>query len=414
MNKNNHSRNFIWNLIFSMVQALQTVVLLLIINRVLGENEAGIFGYAFSVAVLLAFIGNFGIRNFQVSDSCQQFSPSDYYGFRIITSVFMMFVMGIFIVISSPGKEKALSIVFLTVLRFAESFEDVFHGRYQQMGDLYLSGLQGTIRYIISDILFIIVLCISKNLVISCMVYGVSSLFAMIIFAMFSLKHYGGFSLSFNLDKIKGLFLSCFPLFCGYFLSTYLTNAPKYTIESYISPENTMYNDRIQAYFNMIFMPVLMINLLSTVVFRPFITDMADRYNENRINEYKSLVYRQIFVIALIGVIVLPLCYFIGIPLLSWFYGSNLNSYNREFMILMAGGVFSAFSSFINVCIITIRRQKVLLVGSFFLVIISVILYKIMPAERGLLGISEVYLVVMILQAVIYYFIHSFRLGKKK
>lgn len=412
MNTGNNYKNFIWNLIFSIVQALQTVLLLLVVNRVLGENEAGVFGYAFSVAVLLVFIGNYGIRNFQVSDSKEEYSPYEYYGFRLITCLFMFIMMAILLILSKPSGSKVWAIVFLTIGRFAECIEDVFHGRYQQQGDLYIAGFQGSVRFIISDILFVFALVYCKNLIIACLIYGLSSLLISIIWGLITVRNYGGFSISFNKDSMTGLFLSCFPLFSGYFLSTYLTNAPKYTIESLIRLYPEIYDDRFQAFFNMIFMPVLMINLLSTVVFRPFIVEMAEYYNSGNKKKYNKLVYRQIFVIILIGIIILPICYFIGIPILSCFYNSDLHEYKIEFMILLLGGVFSAFSSFFNVCIITIRKQKALLIGTAILSVLALVLYKLLPFSQGMIGISIVYLIIMFIQALIYFFIHHYYSGK--
>lgn len=404
--ENNTKRNVIWNLIFSIVSSLQTVLLLLLVNRIINEDSAGIFGFGFSVAVLLMYIGNFGVRNFQVSDTKEKYSSSEYYGFRTLTCILMILGLIIYCLFSNLDSVKLLALIFLTLERFAECIEDVFHGRYQQKGCLYLAGIQGTIRYIVSDILFLAVLIMSHNLVYGCFAYFISALVLTVFFAILTIKKFDGFKLNFNISSMKGLFISCFPLFCGYFLSTYLTNVPKYTIENNIVNYPSLYSNVYQAYFNMIFMPVLMINLLSTVIFRPFIVDMANYYNNNDKKNYFKIVNNQMIYIVIIGAVVLPLCYLLGLPVLSLFYSSDLSGYKLEFMLLMVGGVFSAFSSFFNVCIITIRQQRALLISTIILAIVAFISFKVMPYEYGMLGISAIYLGVMILQAIIYYIIH--------
>lgn len=401
-------KNIIWNFIFSMVSAAQTVILLLFVNRILNEDSAGIFGFAFSVAVLLMYIGNFGIRNFQVSDSNEKYTAYEYYGFRLITVFLMLISILIIFVFYGASYEKAYAILFLGLERVAECIEDVFHGRYQQKEKLYLAGMQGTIRFIISDFAFLAMLYLSKNLIYSCFLYFIVNLIFVIIFAIITLPSFGGFKISLKAGSMLSIASSSFALFCGYFLSTYLTNVPKYTIEKFVLEYPDIYSDRIQGYFNMLFMPVLMINLLSTVIFRPFIVKMAEFHLAGQKKEYNMLVYKQILYIAIIGIVILPICYFIGIPFLTFFYNSDLSSYKLEFMILMLGGLFSALSSFLNVCIITIRKQNILLIATVILSLCVFASNLIIPFNYGLMAISVFYLIIMLIQALLYFIIHEF------
>lgn len=407
MNNTNVRKNVIWNLVFSIAGALQTVLLLLIVNRVLGEESAGIFGYAFSVAVLLMYIGNFGIRNFQVTDSNEIYSPYDYYSFRIITCIFMLAALFIYIAFYNQSADKSLVVILLTFERLAECIEDVFHGRYQQKGDLYKAGIQGTVRFAVSDIFFLVVIICSNNLIMASCAYAVSAFIITIMYSFISLKEYGGFRLSFDLKKMTGLFLCSFSLFLGYFLNTYLTNVPKYTIDSFSNEGSAIFTNITQAYFNMIFMPVLMINLLSLVIFRPFIVDMSKAYNDRHFKEYHSIVNRQFVFILGIAVLILPVCFYLGIPVLSWFYSSDLAGLKKEFMILMLGGVFSSVSCFLNICIITIRKQNILLISTLIVSALAFVFNMLMPEKYGLMGISCIYLIVMIIQAFMYYIIHA-------
>jgi O-antigen/teichoic acid export membrane protein len=163
----------------------------------------------------------------------------------------------------------------------------------------------------------------------------------------------------------------------------------------------------------MVFMPVLVINLLSTVIFRPLIVDMANLYNDNKLKDYKKIINKQQLYILLIAVVIMPCVYFLGIPVLSAFYDSKLGPYRLILMILMLGGIFSAYSSFINVCIITIRKQNILIIATVIIALIAAGLTEIMVIKFELLGAALSYLIVMILQAVAYLLIHEISLKKK-
>lgn len=406
--KNNVAKkNIIWNLVFSFVNALQTVVLLFFVKRFVNENSAGIFGYAFSVAVLLMYIGNYGIRNYQVSDTDEKYSFAEYCGFRVISCVCMLIALVVALIYLKLPAEKMWAVFLLSLERLAESVEDVFHGRYQQKGHLYRAGKQGTVRLIVSDVLFALILLISKNMLWACIGYTGISIIIVAFYASVTVKDYGGFGISMKMGAMKAIGAACFPLFCGYFFSTYLTNSPKYIIEKYSGIAPDIFSDVTQAYFNMIFMPVLMINLLSTVIFRPHIVTMAKEYNSGHYDKYKKLVNKQYLWILVISVISLPVCFFLGIPALSLFYGSDLSVYKMDFMILMLGGIFSAYSSFLNVCIITIRKQKYYLIATLALIIMLIVISNFLPYTYGLDGISLLYLFVMIIQMILYYLIHT-------
>lgn len=59
--------SFVWNMAGSMLLAFQSVIMLMVLTRVLGLADAGIFTIAYANANLFLTIGKYGMRNFQVS-----------------------------------------------------------------------------------------------------------------------------------------------------------------------------------------------------------------------------------------------------------------------------------------------------------------------------------------------------------
>ena len=82
--------NIIWNVMSGSLNSVYSVICLMIITRVLGVYEAGIFTIAYAIANLFLMIGNYGIRTFQVSDIKSFFHWREYYTLRIITIFFML------------------------------------------------------------------------------------------------------------------------------------------------------------------------------------------------------------------------------------------------------------------------------------------------------------------------------------
>ena len=76
--------SYVWNMIGSMLMAFQSVIMLMILTRVLGLKEAGIFTIAYANANLFLTIGKYGMRYFQISDVKRQFTFAEYRMSRLL------------------------------------------------------------------------------------------------------------------------------------------------------------------------------------------------------------------------------------------------------------------------------------------------------------------------------------------
>ena len=57
-----------WNMIFCFLNSIQSVLFLFFTTRLCGEDAAGVFSLAFSIAYLMIMLGNYGVRNYQGTD----------------------------------------------------------------------------------------------------------------------------------------------------------------------------------------------------------------------------------------------------------------------------------------------------------------------------------------------------------
>ena len=83
-------KNFIWNFLGLTINAFNSLFFLIIINRINGPKDGGIFTYSFSLACLLFFIGLYYNRAYQLSN--KEYSNSDFVVSRIISCVAMLVV----------------------------------------------------------------------------------------------------------------------------------------------------------------------------------------------------------------------------------------------------------------------------------------------------------------------------------
>ena len=61
-------KNILWNIIGATTNAFNSLLFTIIVTRINGTNDAGIFTYAFATACLLYVIGVYLGRTYQVTD----------------------------------------------------------------------------------------------------------------------------------------------------------------------------------------------------------------------------------------------------------------------------------------------------------------------------------------------------------
>ncbi len=252
--KNSIKRNsYIWNIIGGLINAFQSVIILIVLTRVLDIEMAGIFTIAWAIANLAITIGKYGVRNYQVTDISEKFTFNDYLSHRILVSVLMIIFTIVYIAFQTYTNDYSLDkiiIIFLMCyLKLVDSVEDVFHGMYQQKNRLDIAGKCISVRLIISTLMLCIFSILTQNLIIASILTCIFT--TLILFYLLKIS-YPIFSLPkihISYNKSWLILKYCFPIFGGSFLSFYILNAPKYAIDALLTSELQAYYALYQCLF---------------------------------------------------------------------------------------------------------------------------------------------------------------------
>lgn len=390
--KNKERESYIWNMTGSMLVAFQSVIILMILTRVLGLREAGIFTIAYANANLFLTIGKYGMRNFQVSDVNDQFSFKEYLYSRIITSFAMIAASVAYVLYASHKNsytlDKSMVIIWMCLLKAVDALEDVYHGFYQQKNRLDIAGKALTLRMLITIILFGFFAVFTKNLLVVVAVVTIISFALFVVFTFWTFRVFKIEKKSMEWLKISQLLRLTFPLFAGSFLSMYIGNAPKYAIDAVLS-------DELQACYGFLAMPVFVIGLLNGFIFNPILNRVSLFWNERKIKEFVWSALRQVGIVAMITLVCIIGAFFLGVPVLSWLYNTDLSPYKTELLILLLGGGFLGLAGFLNILLTIIRRQKSLMWGYILVSLAAYLLSDKIVAGYGILGASVLYMVLM-------------------
>lgn len=396
--KNIQRDGFIWNMAGSMLTAFHSVILLMILTRAVGLINAGIFTIAYANANLFLNIGKYGMRNFQVSDVKRQFSFKDYLYSRYITTIAMLIVSIVYIVYAAIANnytmEKTMIIFWMCLFKIPDAIEDVYYGDYQKKGRLDVGAKAIAWRLILTLILFSCILIIFKDLLLALII---STSFTFMIMVMFIRATICDFVETGNKswEKIVELLKQCFPLAAGSFLSFYIGNAPKYAIDS-------MLNDELQACYGFIAMPVFVIGLLNNFIFVPILYRMSCLWQERKIKIFIQKTLFQVIIIFMITLVCIIGAYFIGVPVLSILYSTDLSPYKTELLILLLGGGFLGLSGLLNTMITIIRFQKSLLWGYGIIAVAAFVLSNYIVQQWAMFGAALLYTLLMAALCIIF------------
>lgn len=391
--------SYIWNMLGGLVNAFQSVFILMVLTRTLNIEMAGIFTIAWAIANLMITIGKYGVRNYQVTDLKEKYSFNDYLSHRVIVSFFMIVVTIVYVVYTAYANtynlNKTIIILLMCYLKLIDAVEDVFHGMYQQHNRLDIAGKCLTIRLILSTISLCLFSIIVKDLMISSVI---TCILTTIIFIYLLRISYSPFELPqihLNYSQSFNLLKDCFPIFAGAFLSFYILNAPKYAIDALLSSE-------LQAYYGFISMPVFVIGLLNNFIFQPILTTIAQSFETKNKKIFNKLVKKQIIIIVFLTIIVTVGAYIMGIPVLSILYNSNLTPYKLDLIILMIGGGILAYVGFLTTIITLMRRQNIILCGYVIMSLLALFVSKYIVRLFELRGASVLYLMLISLLAIFF------------
>jgi len=400
---NNIKRSaYVWNAINAMFSAFQCPVVLMFITRISGMHDAGVFSIAFAVSNLLLYIGLYGLRRFQASDIDEEFKFADYNGMRFITCGAMIMASFAYCLYGSYFNNYSMTkatIVFLVcILKLVQAYTDVIHGNMQQKGRLDVAAKCSAVRYVLEVVAIIVTLFITGDLLMSCAVSALVSVTVMLLTSVAAGRKYcDTFMPRFGRSEIKTLMIDGFPLFASLFLNMYISNAPKYAIDTYLTEE-------IQAVYNLIFMPAFMVMLLSNFIFNPIIKSYAELWLSDDPEQHKELKRRirsQLLVVLGLTILGLAVAATIGLPMLSLIFGTDLSEYKKELCIVMIGGGALAYAQYFSTVITIIREQKSMIICYGIAAAAAYGLSGILVKTYGIVGAAIMYAVIMVVLAAL-------------
>ena len=397
----------IWNTLGSFVESLLSAVLLMFCTRLNGTEIAGMFSISFATATILNAIGDFGIRIYQVTDTNRKYKFGDYLLARVFVVITMVIIGIIFVNISGYTAEKLWICIALIMFKVIDNLSETYQGEFQLRNRLDLGGKSMVIRVSSSLIVFFITDVITKNVIFSCITFVLTNLTLFLLWDVRILSKFQKLEIKYDKNNIKEILLECLPLAISTGLSLYIINATKYAIDNF--GDYTM-----QTYFNVIYMPTFVINLVSAFVIKPFLKPFGDLWNSKEYLKFIKSISLIILILAGATICIDIACALLGVPVLSFIYGIDLSPYKMEMILLVISGFFYASATVMLYALSTIRKQKLTTIAYIITSVIALIASNICVNKWQMKGaiVSNMITTVTLFVLLVIFFLYELKKSK--
>ena len=407
-------KNVAWNMIGSLIYAGSSMVLTALVNHMVGTDQGGIFGFAFSTFGQQMFlVAYFGLRPLQSTDISRDYTFGEYRQARFITCLAAVLMGVAYIVwnmlIPSSGytSQKALVVLLMVFYKVLDGFADVYESEFQRNGRLYLTGQAMAFRTILSVCCFLAALAITKDLVFSSVVAVVSQGAGILLFDKQAAKRIPGMDAFRRTGKEWELLKDGFLLFLSVFLDGLIFAMAKYAVDAQMTSTDN-------AIFVAIFMPTSVINLAANFVVRPFLTKLSYLWEERNFRDFMSEVRKLTGVILILTVIALAGAWVLGVPVLGAISNVELKPYKSGLLAIVLGGGFFAVMNLFYYVLVIMKRQKRIFFGYVPVCILSFFLSFWFVKAGGINGGAFSYMLSMLLLMLCFMGQAVYVLGKEK
>lgn len=388
----------VWNTLGSTMYGANSFIMLAVVGRYGSVEETGCFGIAFTTAQILYIIGLFGVNHYQQTDYVQKYTFRIYARAKVFSCTLMLLGCILGILILQFEKLKLYYTVLLTLLMVLNAVGELFQSMFFQHQRLDLSGGALFFRTLWSLVVFVIIIMVGLPIL--------YALVAQVLINLFVTFYYGSrYVPQFVKDKTyvkeivkreskaSKLIVECLPLFVSVFLMNLILNASKYGIELFM-------DDAEQGYYNMIFMPAQVINLISQFIYKPALNKYSVVLSAGNIKGFRMMLWKHIGFIGGFTLVCSAIAFGIGIPVLDIIYNKELSQYKGSLVVIVfAGGILAMYQLFYYILVIMRMQYRIMFIYIMGL-LVSVLLTITMIDGVGIKGaalsflISQVFILV--------------------
>lgn len=401
-------RDFFWNSIGGLLNTVNSFLFFIIVTRINGIEDAGVFSLCFAVSNMLLIIGLYSGRTFQISNLQNKVNDYEFLINRVLTSLIMIIACYAWGYINDYNAYKITILSLLVIFKATESFSDGIYGIYQKNFDLYIAGKSMLIKSTLNIILFVVTDLIFRNIYISCAVLSMSNIIVIFTYDIRHLRLYiNTINININIKNVFSVFRFGFMPFIYTFIANYMVNIPRYTVDKLMEIE-------YQTLYSIISMPATVIMVANMFVLQPILIKLKYNYECKRISNLNKDVLIVVFISLAVCFASIFFLDKIGILILELVYNVGLLPYKKLFFYIIFGATMYTISSVFSNCLLIMNTIKVQVFIYLSTSVIAFFTCGYIIEMNGLKGAALSYLLMMLILMCNYIAVYTIRIGRER
>lgn len=397
-------KNMLYNTIGSLTyQGCLWITTVLVVILSSGYSDSGILSFAMTIGNMFTAVGTYNMRTYQVSDIKGKYSQRNYVGFRLLTLVIGVIVLGIYSIAVSPDSQTLIAVFAYLLFKVDESFCDVLYGVDQRGERMDYIGISQFIRGALVVLAFSLGLYLSQNIILAILAMYPAGLLVTIIYDIPHARRMDDIRPQLKKEQAKSLLAECLPIVLEIlFLGMIVSVARQYYANAYGA-------ERLGIYAA-VATPAVLIQAAARFLYAPALVPLSEKWNDSPKESFLPFFRKTLLVMSgfiIVGVAVLA---WAGPILLNLVYGQKVEGYTYLFTNVLISTSALAVLYYLTDVLVLCRDIKGSLISAS--AALAMALFTMVPLEAifDMQGINYV----VILSSVIGISVSFFRIFRNR
>lgn len=345
---------------FFLLFAAQWLISVLLV-RLGGYYDAGIFSLAMTISNVFAFIANFGIRSYLLTDVHGKYSPRQYRGARLLSAgIAVLLCVGYALIVNSFSATERFAILLYLSYTIFNTISEVYFGRLQLAGKLEINAYSNMLRGVVCFASFLVSYLIRKSIILSIAAMALS---AAAVTLLYDQKQYQSYTNDREgipvKDYVVGLRLlaDCLPIMLTLVLPLVTTAIPRQEIQNQLGTE-------LLGYFSSIFTPTVLISVTVPAVLQAILPSISANWENRMLKRLRRQLISCIFGIILFVCLALIVARGAGAVVLNLVFGKEILRFFPLLYWAIAVTGLNALVALGNQFLLAMHKHKLLLAAT--------------------------------------------------
>lgn len=332
-------------------------------------RNTGLLQLSISITNIFYALSLYSVRTFQVSEVKNKYLNGDYIAARIITSSVAFLLCFIYALLFGYNTKEILCIMVYMAYKLTEAFCDVLHGINQKNYRMDYVGVSYIIRGVVSMVVFAITLLTTADIILSIVAMTISILFVVAFYDMRCTSSFGSVKPIFDKRRTISLLATCLPAVIASTTFIAITSIPRQTLEAICGEEAL-------GYYGTMATPLVVVQVMTTSIFNPMLTELAEYYNEGNIKKFVMRLIKNLALLICISAIVCGCVAILGEFAVGIVFGENFVPYTYLMYGIVGCTTMYVISWLCTNTLIIMRKTMVCMIASLAALVVAVSLAK--------------------------------------